>query len=121
MTTPIPTHSPDTRVTAPIRATEIPPVPKPALERTPPVHQDELQFSMPMRSPDSVRFRLSLAGPVRLELSALSGRLGVILMDAPLRAGWHAVAFPESVPPGTYFVRMRTVAGRTTAMMVVTR
>jgi hypothetical protein len=76
---------------------------------------------MPMRSPDTLRFRLSEPGPVRLELSALSGRLGVILQDESLRAGWHAVALPESVPPGTYFVRMRTPAGRTTAMMVVTR
>jgi hypothetical protein len=118
MTTPISSHAPDTRVTAPLPATERD---TPALERTPAVHQDELQFSIPMRSPDSVRFRLSVAGPVRLELSALSGRLGVILMDASLRAGWHATTLPESVPPGTYFVRMRTAAGRTTAMMVVTR
>jgi len=119
MTTPIPTRPTDTRVTAPPHTTETRRAP--ALECTPPVHGDELQFSMPMRSPDTVRFRLSEPGPARLELSALSGRLGLILLDATLRAGWHAVTLPESVPPGTYFVRMRTVAGRTTAMMVVTR
>ena len=118
MSTPIPTHSPD-RDPAPFTGAEIDRAP--ALERTPAVLQDELQFSIPMRSPDTVRFRLAEPGPVRIELSALSGRLGVILMDAPLRAGWHAAALPESVPPGTYFVRMRTAAGRTTAMMVVTR
>jgi hypothetical protein len=120
MTTPISIHS---RVPDETRNPAPDPHPRtlPALERTPAVLQDELQFSVPMRSPDTVRFRLSEAGPVRLELSALSGRLGMILLDASLRAGWHAAALPESVPPGTYFVRMRTMAGRTTAMMVVTR
>ncbi|MFI5371043.1 MAG: hypothetical protein ACHQ52_05740 [Candidatus Eisenbacteria bacterium] len=93
----------------------------PRVERTPAVHHDELLFSIPMRVPDTVRFRVAEPGVVRIELAALSGRLGAVLIDAPLRAGWHAAAFPESVPPGTYFVRMRTVVGRTTAMMVVTR
>ncbi len=94
---------------------------RPALERTPPRLRDELLFACPMRAPDTLRFRLAEEGPVRIELSALSGRHGVVLLDAPLRAGWHAAAFPETVPPGTYFVRMRTDTGRITAMMVVTR
>jgi hypothetical protein len=85
------------------------------------VHHDELLFSIPMRAPDTVRFRVAEPGPVRIELTALSGRHGTVLIDAPLRAGWHAAAFPESVSPGTYFVRMRTAVGRITAMMVVTR
>lgn len=93
----------------------------PPIERTPPVLRDELLFSCPMRTPDTLRFRLAQPGPVRIELTALSGRHGAVLLDAPLRDGWHAAAFPESVPPGTYFVRMRTVSGRITAMMVVVR
>jgi hypothetical protein len=74
-----------------------------------------------MRAGDPVRFRLGLEGPVRLELVSLSGREGWVMIEASLRPGWHSVPLPESIPPGTWFTRLRTRAGRESAMMVVAR
>jgi hypothetical protein len=91
------------------------------VEPVTPVPSDELVFSNPLRAPDTIRFRLAIAGSTRIELTALTGRHGLILLDAPLRAGWHSVALPDSIVPGTWFVRLRTAAGRITAMLVVTR
>jgi hypothetical protein len=95
------------------------PAPAPVLHH-PPV-REELRFENPMRAGDALRFRLALDGPVRLELVSISGREGWIVIDASLRPGWHSVALPEAVPPGTYFTRLRTRAGRESAMMVVAR
>jgi hypothetical protein len=74
-----------------------------------------------MRAGDPIRFRLGLEGPVRLELVSLSGREGWLVIEASLRSGWHSAALPESIPPGTWFTRLRTHAGRESAMMVVAR
>ena len=106
-----PTVIPAARIAAPAPA----PVP-----RRPPV-REEVRFDNPMRAGDPLRFRLALDGPVRLELVSISGREGWVVIETSLRSGWHSVLLPEAVPPGTYFTRLRTRAGRESAMMVVAR
>lgn len=91
------------------------------VERTPFAEHDALSFINPMRPPGTVRVRLSLAGATRIELVASSGHTGLRLLDGRLCEGWHTLVLPEGIRPGTYFVRMETPSGRTTAMMVVTR
>jgi len=113
-------------ISLPLRHAAAPPDPTTrrrvaAVDPVTPIPSDELVFSNPLRAPDTIRFRLAIGGPTRIELAALTGRHGVILLDAPLRAGWHSVALPGSIVPGTWFVRLRTVSGRITAMLVVTR
>jgi hypothetical protein len=96
-------------------------VPSIGVERIPFTNRDQLAFDNPMLAPDLLRFRVEIEGDTRLELVSLDGRHGVVLLDAPLRSGWHSVALPEGLRSGTYFVRMASAAGRTSALMVVMR
>jgi hypothetical protein len=95
--------------------------PQSGVERIPFTNQDDLSFLSPMLPPDLLRFRVSRDGDTRMELVALDGRSGYVLLDAPLRAGWHSVALPDALQPGTYFVRLSSSAGRTSALVVVMR
>jgi hypothetical protein len=57
----------------------------------------------------TIRFRLPAAGPARLDVYDLAGRLWSRLLDEPRPAGEHAVAWqPGSVPGGVYYIRLES-------------
>jgi hypothetical protein len=63
----------------------------------------------PFTRSTSIRFRLPAAGPVRLGVYDLAGRLVSRLLDEARPAGEHAVAWqPGSVPSGVYYVRLES-------------
>ena len=71
--------------------------------------QEWLAWSQPnpFTRSTTIRFRLPAAGPVRLGVYDLFGRLVSRLLDETRPAGEHAVAWqPGSVPSGVYYVRL---------------
>ena len=73
--------------------------------------QELLAWSQPnpFTRSTTVRFRLPAAGPVRLGVYDLAGRLVSHLLDETRPAGEHAVAWqPGSVPSGVYYVRLES-------------
>ena len=57
----------------------------------------------------TIRFRLSVAGPVRLSVYDLAGRQVACLLDEARPAGEHAVLWqPGRTPSGVYYVRLES-------------
>jgi hypothetical protein len=83
-----------------LAAVEVPPGPTP---------QEWLAWSQPnpFTRSTTLRFRLPAAGPVRLGVYDLEGRLVSRLLDETRPAGEHAVAWqPGDVPSGVYYIRL---------------
>jgi len=74
-----------------------------------------------------VRFRTGRAGPARVDLFDVTGRLVRRLFEGPLEAGPHALEWDVhngaggTVPTGIYFVRISTAEGTGVARHVVLR
>ncbi|MDM7916676.1 MAG: M28 family peptidase [Candidatus Eisenbacteria bacterium] len=72
----------------------------------------------PANAGSSVRFALPQAGEVSLQLFGIDGRLVRTLVDGPLAAGGHALAWDgrndrgAAVAPGIYYVRLRAADGQ---------
>jgi len=63
----------------------------------------------PFTRSTTIRFRLPAAGPVRLGVYDLAGRLVSRLLDETRPAGEHALVWqPGSVPSGVYYVRLES-------------
>jgi hypothetical protein len=76
-----------------------------------PARQELLAWSQPnpFTRSTTVRFRLAVAGPVKLGVYDLAGRLMSRLLDGTRPAGEHAVVWqPGSVPSGVYYVRLES-------------
>ena len=76
-----------------------------------PARQELLAWSQPnpFTRSTTVRFRLPAAGPVRLGVYDLAGRLMSRLLDETRPAGEHAVVWqPGSVPSGVYYLRLES-------------
>lgn len=78
----------------------------------------------PFRARSTVSFRLSAAGRARVAVLDVSGRRLAVLLDAPLDAGEHRVAWTgrdaagREAPAGVYFVRVATPDGAATARVL---
>jgi hypothetical protein len=73
--------------------------------------QELLAWSQPnpFTRSTTIRFRLPAAGPVRLGVYDLAGRLVSRLLDETRPAGEHALVWqPGSVPSGVYYVRLES-------------
>jgi len=64
--------------------------------------------SNPCPSDPSVSVGLAQPGNVSVKVFGIDGRLEGTLVEGPLAAGSHALAWPGSLPPGIYIVRADT-------------
>lgn len=78
----------------------------------------------PFREATEVRFSLPHAGPIRVTVHDLAGRLVADLASGRRAAGAHSVRWDgrgrggRPAPAGVYFVRLRTVEGGSAAKVV---
>jgi hypothetical protein len=97
---------------------EAPPTPGPATLRAEP---------NPFNPLTTLRFRLTEAGPVRLEIFDLTGRRVRRLLDGPQSDGEHAVAWTgrddagRALASGAYLAVLETAAGRITTRLALVR
>lgn len=81
----------------------------------------------PFSSGTSIRFRAGAAGPVRIAVYDVTGRLVRRLLDEPLGPGLHAVDWDGRggngllVPDGVYFYRLRTGSGDAVGRVLLLR
>ena len=76
-----------------------------------PAQQELLAWSQPnpFTRSTTLRFRLPVAGPVRLDVYDLAGRQVSRLLEETRAAGEHAVVWqPGSVPSGVYYLRIES-------------
>ncbi|HEX8386054.1 MAG TPA: T9SS type A sorting domain-containing protein [Rubricoccaceae bacterium] len=66
----------------------------------------------PARGPVRVGYRVSVSGPVRVEVFDVQGRRVASLVDGEAGPGAHVATWvPDGLAPGLYVVRMRSGAG----------
>lgn len=81
----------------------------------------------PFNPRTTVRFGVPAAGPVRVEVYDLRGRMVTVLLDDQLDAGRHEIAWDgrdavgRTAAAGVYFVRIRAGREATTAKMVLAK
>ena len=80
-----------------------------------------LAMANPLPRGGAVRFGVPRAGHVRVSLVAATGRRVALLEDGERGAGWHRVALPARLDPGTYFAVAEIAGERAVAKVVVTR
>jgi flagellar hook assembly protein FlgD len=81
----------------------------------------------PFNPKTEIRFRLAGDGPVTLRVYDLAGRLVRTLVDGPVEAGLHAVAWDgrdhtgREQPSGAYFYRLSGRSTDQTGKMMLVR
>lgn len=79
-------------------------------------------YPNPVRDVTRVPFTLARATHVRLTVHDAAGRTVAVLRDAEIPAGEHTAEFSAaSVPPGLYFVELRSGAAKVTKKLTVVR
>jgi hypothetical protein len=74
----------------------------------------------PASDETAIRFRLPEAGPVRLRVLDVRGRVVADLLDGTLEAGEHAISWNTgALASGVYFSRLETGAGHAGGRVVV--
>lgn len=82
-------------------------------------------FPNPFNPATTIRFSLPTAGPVRLDVYTLDGRLLMTLIDDEMGAGYHEIAWHgrdnqgQPVASGTYFYRLEAGENSQTRKMVL--
>ncbi len=75
----------------------------------------------PMSRGGILRFSVPVEGRVRVRLVAANGRRVAVLDDGVRSAGWHTVAVPATLEPGTYFAIAEQEDERAVAKLIVLR
>ncbi|MEZ5066047.1 MAG: T9SS type A sorting domain-containing protein [bacterium] len=83
-------------------------------------------YPNPFRSSTTFSFDLSTADRIRLDVFDAAGRRVALLHDARIEAGrhrylWNGAVDPSPLPPGVYFVRLRSSAGAAVRSVTILR
>ncbi len=95
-----------------------------ATEETPPLHATTLSqnYPNPFSVSSEIRFDLSAAGPVTLDVYDLLGRKVATLVSGVLGPGVHRARFEAgALPNGLYVYRLETPSGPLTRTMTLMR
>jgi hypothetical protein len=91
-----------------------------ALAETPASFSLEGAYPTPFNPSTNIRFTLSEASPVHLEVFDVLGRSVRVLAHGDFQAGTHAIRFDaSSLPSGTYLYRLETPVGVAVGKMVL--